>query len=175
MTRRLVATLAAALLAACGGAGGDAAAVAEVGRPAPAYSATTLDGREVSLGDLERKVVLLNVWATWCAPCRAEIPYLQELYGRHAGQGLEIVGVSVDARGTEESIEEFRKEFGMTYPIWRDPDERIQTLYRALGVPASYLIDRNGVLRWKHLGIVKPTDAAFTKALEAALQDGRPG
>ena len=61
----------------------------------------------------------------------------------------------------------------MTYPIWLDPDERIQTLTMALGVPASFLLDREGVLRWKHLGAVRPTDAAFTNALTDALAAGR--
>jgi thiol-disulfide isomerase/thioredoxin len=109
------------------------------------------------------------VWATWCAPCREEIPYLQSLYDRHAGEGLEIVGVSVDATGSEGSIKEFKRDFRMTYPIWLDPDERVQTLYLALGVPASYLIDRDGILRWKHLGTVRASDTTFTRALGAAL------
>lgn len=140
-----------------------------IGKPIPPYSATTLDGATRSIADHKGKVVLLNVWATWCAPCREEIPYLQSLYDQHAGQGLDIIGVSVDARGSEGSIREFTKDFGMKYPIWLDPDEKVQTLYMAMGVPASYLIDRDGVLRWKHLGTVRATDTSFTNALSAAL------
>ena len=90
-------------------------------------------------------------------------------HDQHAAHGLEIIGVSVDAEGTEETIRGFQKDFAMTYPIWLDPDERVQTLYMALGVPASYLIDREGVLRWKHLGTVRATDTTFTRALDAAL------
>lgn len=142
---------------------------AEVGAAAPVYSATLLSGDTVTTDQLKGKVVLLNVWATWCAPCREEIPYLQKLFDARRGEGLEIVGVSIDARGSDESITSFVKEFGMTYPIWRDPDERVQSLYMALGVPASYLIDRAGVLRWRHLGTVKATDTTFTGALERAL------
>ncbi|MCC6317643.1 MAG: TlpA family protein disulfide reductase [Gemmatimonadaceae bacterium] len=155
-----------ALLSAC--APGERGPV-QVGDVAPEYGATLLTGDSVSTAQLEGKVVLLNVWATWCAPCRQEIPYLQKVYDANKSRGLEIVGVSIDARGSDESINEFAREFGMTYPIWRDPDERVQSLYMALGVPASYLIDRRGVLRWKHLGTVKPTDTAFTAALERAL------
>ena len=143
----------------------------EVGAAAPAYRATLLAGDTVTTDQLKGKVVLLNVRATWCAPCREEIPYLQKLFEAKRGEGLEIVGVSIDARGSDESITAFVKEFGMTYPIWRDPDERIQSLYMALGVPASYLIDRSGVLRWRHLGTVKPTDTSFTSALERALAE----
>lgn len=140
-----------------------------VGDPAPRYAALTLAGDSVSTTALKGKVVLLNVWATWCAPCREEIPFLQSLYERHQGNGLEIIGVSVDARGQEETIHGFVKDFGMTYPIWRDPDERVQSLYMALGVPASYIIDRQGILRWRRLGIVRESDTTFTRALADAL------
>ncbi|MEO7966652.1 MAG: TlpA disulfide reductase family protein [Gemmatimonadaceae bacterium] len=143
--------------------------IIEVGRPAPAYDAVTLDGDKVSLGGLRGKVVLLNVWATWCMPCRDEIPYLESLYQRHNPKGLEIVGVSVDARGSETAIQDFRRDFKMTYPIWLDPDERVQALYRALGVPASYLIDRDGILRWRHLGAIRSDDPMLTQALVLAL------
>jgi len=141
----------------------------EIGEPAPRYAATTLAGDSVSTVALAGKVVLLNIWATWCAPCRAEIPYLQSLYEKHRAEGLEIVGVSVDARGQDAAIRDFAREFRMTYPIWRDPDERVQTLYMALGVPSSYLIDRAGILRWRRLGTIRESDTTLTRALTAAL------
>lgn len=172
----LIALAALGALTGCAIAGdGSGKAVVEIGKVAPAYAATTLDGATASLADHRGTVVLLNVWATWCAPCREEIPYLQTLYDRHAAQGLEIIGVSVDAEGTEETIRGFQKDFGMRYPIWLDPDERVQTRYMALGVPASYLIDREGVLRWKHLGTVRATDTTFTNALSAALGSANQG
>jgi len=142
----------------------------EIGQPAPRYAATTLAGDSASTSALAGKVVLLNVWATWCAPCRDEIPYLQSLYEKHRAEGLEIVGVSVDARGQESAIREFAAEFRMTYPIWRDPDERVQSLYLALGVPSSYLIDRAGILRWRRLGTIRNSDTTLTSALTAALR-----
>ena len=141
----------------------------EIGHPAPRYAATTLAGDSVSTAALTGKVVLLNIWATWCAPCRAEIPYLQSLYEQHRAEGLEIVGVSVDARGQDVAIRDFAQEFHMTYPIWRDPDERVQSLYLALGVPSSYLIDRTGVLRWRRLGTIRERDTTLTRALTSAL------
>lgn len=158
--------VAAFVAAACGG---EPAPRVMVGAPAPRYAARTLAGDSVATSSLAGRVVLLNVWATWCAPCRQEIPYLQSLYERHQRDGLEIIGVSVDARGQDAEIEGFAKEYGMTYPIWRDPDERIQTLYLALGVPASYLIDRAGILRWRRLGIIRETDTTFTRSLAEAL------
>ena len=149
--------------------GGEAKPRAMVGDPAPRYAATTLDGDSVSTAALKGKVILLKVWATWCAPCREEIPFLQALYEQRRGEGLEIIGVSVDARGQDDTIHGFIKDFGMTYPIWRDPDERVQSMFLALGVPASYLIDRRGILRWRRLGIVRESDTTFTRALADAL------
>ena len=125
----------------------------------------------MSTGALAGKVVLLNVWATWCAPCRAEIPYLQSVYEKHRAEGLEIVGVSVDARGQDEAIRSFAQEFRMTYPIWRDPDERVNTRFLAIGVPSTYIIDRDGILRWKHLGTLRATTPGFAAALEGVLKE----
>ena len=152
------------------GCAGDAIPTVEVGQPAPRYAATTLAGDSASTTALAGKVVLLNIWATWCAPCREEIPFLQTLYERHRADGLEIVGVSVDARGQDDAIRDFAQEFRMTYPIWRDPDERVQSTFLALGVPASYLIDRTGVLRWKRLGTIHESDTTLTRALGTALE-----
>ncbi len=169
-TLRTALLVSSALLVACSGAE-RAPAVATVGELAPAYSAALLDGGTASIADYRGQVVLLNVWATWCAPCRQEIPYLQSLHDAHATQGLAIIGVSVDAAGAEGTIREFRTDFGMTYPIWLDPEEKVQTTFLALGVPATYLIDREGTLRWKHLGTVRATDTTFTNALREALDD----
>lgn len=156
------------LVLAC--AGGEPARV-EVGLEAPSYAARDLSGDSVSLALLRGKPVLLNVWATWCLPCKEEIPYLEALHAKHAAEGLQIVGVSVDARGDESKITEFAKDFRMSYPIWRDPDERVNTRFLAIGVPSTYLIDRDGILLWKHLGTLRPTTPGFAAALEAALKE----
>jgi cytochrome c-type biogenesis protein len=157
-------------LTACGAS--EPATRVEVGFEAPSYAARNLTGDSVSLALLRGKPVLLNVWATWCLPCKEEIPYLEALHGKHAAQGLQIVGVSVDARGDEAKIGEFAKDFRMTYPIWRDPDERVNSRFLAIGVPSTYLIDRDGILRWKHLGTLRATTPGFSAALELVLREG---
>ena len=101
-----------ALLAACGE--GKMPRVVAVGEPVPEYAAASLAADTLSLEDLRGKVVLLNVWATWCPPCREEIPALQKLHERHSAQGLEVVGVSVDAQGEETEVAEFVKSHGVT-------------------------------------------------------------
>jgi peroxiredoxin len=144
--------------------------VPEIGAPAPDYHAVTLSGDSVALAQMRGRVVLLNVWATWCHPCREEIPVLQALHEQYASAGLSLVGVSVDARGQEDTIREFAKDFNMTYPVWLDPDERVQSTFLAIGVPATFLIDRNGILRWRHVGPVRANDATLMHELERALQ-----
>ena len=149
--------------------GGDRPGKVEVGAPAPAYRTHSLSGDSVSLADQRGKVVLLNVWATWCHPCRDEIPELQAIHTRYKARGLELVGVSVDADGSDEAIRSFMRDFEMTYPIWRDPDERVSTQFLVVGVPATFLIDREGVLRWRKTGPIQPNDTTLAAAIERAL------
>ncbi|HEX6069564.1 MAG TPA: TlpA disulfide reductase family protein [Longimicrobiaceae bacterium] len=141
----------------------------EVGAIAPQYSAVTLAGDSVSLADLEGEVVLLNVWATWCIPCQEEIPALQRLHEQYSDQGLRIVGVSVDARGEEQNVKEFAESFGVGYDIWLDPSEQVISTFRVLGVPNTYLIDREGRVLGKHIGPVVDDDPALLTEIRGAL------
>lgn len=145
-----------------------------VGAPAPAYAAVTLGGDSISLAEMRGEVVLLNMWATWCHPCREEIPALQRLHERLADAGLRVVGVSVDAGGEGERVAEFARQFGVTYAIWLDPDERVAETFYTIGVPTTLLIDRGGTVRWRHTGPVKDTDPALLRALDAVLADAPP-
>ena len=153
---------------ASGGSEGASGAV-EVGAPAPSYRTTSLDGDSVSLAEQRGKVVLLNVWATWCHPCRREIPELQAIHERYQARGLELVGVSVDADGSDDAIRAFMQEFQMTFPVWRDPDERVSAQFLVIGVPATFLIDREGVLQWRKTGPIAPNDTSLASAIERAL------
>jgi cytochrome c-type biogenesis protein len=140
-----------------------------VGKLVPEYQAVSLDGDSVSLAAQRGRVVLLNVWATWCHPCRDEIPELLVLYDRYKPRGLELIGVSIDAAGSDEAIRSFMKNFRMTYPVWRDPHERVSADFLVVGVPATFLIDRKGTLLWKKTGPIRPGDSLLTAAIEKAL------
>lgn len=161
--------LLAGIAAGCVGGGDSARQVVDVGLPVPAYHAVTLAGDSATLAGERGKVVLLNVWATWCHPCRTEIPELEALHHRYQARGLQLVGVSVDAAGAQADIREFMREFPMSYSIWLDPDERVSTQFLIVGVPATFLIDRQGVLRWRRTGPVQPGDTTLTMAIERAL------
>ena len=141
-----------------------------VGAPAPAYVATTLEGDSVSLASLKGKVVLLNFWATWCAPCRHETPFLEALYKERSPRGPEIVGVSMDTGDARKDVEDFVREYQVTYSILVDPQMRGMDVYRVLGLPATFLVDREGVIRWMRFGPVSETDHDFLNALDSVLE-----
>jgi len=141
-----------------------------VGDPIRPYAAATLAGDTVSLASLEGKVVLLNLWATWCGPCREETPYLQALYEERRDQGFEIVGASMDTGNAAAAIRNFMEEYDVTYTILHDPTMRGMDVYQVLGLPATFLIDREGTLRWFRFGPIPEGDRSFLTALDAVLE-----
>ena len=122
-----------------------------VGVQAPPIAGTTLDAhpRARTLSDYKGKLVILNVWATWCAPCRAEMPSMEKLYREFGAQGLEIVAISVDDPGTEEQIRAFTRELGLTFEILHDPAKETARRYQVTGYPESFVIGREGTIRRK--------------------------
>jgi cytochrome c biogenesis protein CcmG, thiol:disulfide interchange protein DsbE len=133
---------------------GDELFPVSVGSQAPPIQATTLDGtkREKTLADYKGRVVLLNVWATWCEPCRVEMPSIEKLYHEFGPQGLVVIGVSVDDPGSEDRIRDFVKEYGLTFEILHDPNQRTKTNYQISGYPETFIIGREGTIRKKVIG-----------------------
>ena len=123
----------------------------QLGQPAPDFTFPDLDGKEVSLSDFRGKVVFVNIWATWCPPCRDEMPSMQKLYERFKGQDFEILAVSIDADGGE-AVAPFMKQMNLTFPALLDPSEKIRSLYAITGVPESFIIDKNGMLVQRVIG-----------------------
>ena len=125
-----------------------------VGSRAPEFHATNLaTGRPVTLADYRGQVVLLNVWATWCPPCRVEMPALERLSrtlgGR--GRGFKVVAVSIDEDG-DSVVAAFARQLGLTFDILHDQTAAIKQTYQATGVPESWVIDRDGVIVKKVIG-----------------------
>lgn len=141
----------------------------EVGTPMPEYAALNLDGSKFDLAAKRDKVVLLNVWATWCGPCRYEIPELQKLQEHYAARGLEVVGVSVDESGVESVREFVAAQDKMTYPIVHDAEGKIANLLETTVLPTSVLVNRGGKIVWKKYGAIMEGDEELKKAIEAAL------
>jgi len=133
-----------------------------VGSPAPDFVLETPDGQAVSLGVLAGRPVLLNFWATWCDPCRKEIPYLQDLFTDEdwLDGGLEMVAVDIQESGQE--VREFMDEFGMTYRVLLDSSGEVAELYNIRGIPTTFFIDKDGIIRYIKVG-------AFTGKQEIEL------
>jgi peroxiredoxin len=149
------------------------------GSVAPDFAATTMAGEPVTLADYRGKVLLLNVWATWCAPCEREMPSMQRLYEALEGSDFEILAVSIDARLGESDVAgrpggdlgAFADRYGLTFPILHDPTGGIQAIYQTTGVPESFVVDRNGTIIKKVAG---PTewDAPVNRELLRRLLAG---
>ena len=144
----------------------------EVGDPMPPYSAKFLDGKPLDLSAEKGNVVFLNVWATWCGPCRFETPELQALQSQYAANGLKVIGVSVD-EGDAEAVKTFVGEQKITYPIAVDPEGRIANLVQTTVLPTSLLIDRGGKIVWRQIGAIMPNDAKLKAAVEKAVAEKR--
>ena len=137
---------------------------------APDFEATALDtGEEVSLADLRGDVVLLNTWATWCTPCKDEMPWLETLHERYAGQGLQIVGVSIDRSGLDDSVRGYADDLGVTFSIWRDPSNRFARTFETTGVPETLLIGRDGEVLYRWKGALVEDNADDLALIEDAL------
>jgi len=142
---------------------------ADVGDPMPSYGTKLLDGKSFDVASEKGNVVLLNVWATWCQPCRFETPELQALHEKYSSRGFKIVGVSVDD-GNDAEIKKFIEENKITYPIGLDPEGRVANVLRTTVIPTSVLIGRDGRIAWRKVGAVMPNEtAAVDNVIERAL------
>ena len=122
--------------------------------PAPAFKVSTLDGKPLSLGDYKSKVILLNFWATWCGPCRSEIPDLVELQNKYKDQ-LQIIGLVVDD-DDEDAVKKFAAKFGINYPIAMATDEMRMEYGGIPALPTSFVLDGEGRVVQKHEGLRDP-------------------
>lgn len=121
------------------------------GIPAPDFTFPGLDGKNTSLSDYKGKVVLVNIWATWCPPCVYEMPSMQKLYNEFNGKNFEILAVSIDAAGVD-AVAPFMKKHKLSFPALMDPKGTIKSMYRVTGIPESFIIDKQGILVGKIIG-----------------------
>lgn len=125
----------------------------EAGSTAPDFHAKELGSSGVkSLADYKGQVVILNIWATYCIPCREELPSLEKLYQDYGPKGLKLVAVSVDEGVSEDSIRAFAKNYGATFEILHDPTHTVEDAYQATGYPETFVIGREGTIRKKWIG-----------------------
>lgn len=145
-----------------------------VGTAAPAFTLPGLDGRKVNLADYKGKVVFLNIWATWCPPCREEMPSIEKLYQELKGEDFEILAASVDLSGAE-AVAPFMKRYGLTFPALLDTKGEVQHLYGTTGIPETFIIDRDGVIEKIVVGPADWSSPAVVRFFRALLRKPRAG
>ena len=145
------------------------ASAAEPGGPAPAFSLAARDGGSVALEDLRGQVVMVNFWATWCGPCREEMPHLEALYQRYSDLGFTLLGVNVEEDSS--GADAFLAETPVTFPILFDPDNEVSELYNVVAMPSTVLIDRNGNLRFVHHGYQTGYEGEYQNQIRALLRE----
>jgi peroxiredoxin len=138
------------------------------GEVAPDFTLKDLRREEVSLKEFRGKVVLLNFWATWCPPCRKEVPSMVELYGKYKDRGLEIIGVNLDKLGKSE-VKKFSLEHKMNFPILLDPAGDIAALYRVVALPTTIFLDRNGRIKGNRISGALDWSAETNRSLIESL------
>jgi len=145
----------------------------EINRPAPSFRAIDLATRDTaSLEDYRGSVTLVNIWATWCLPCRDEMPSMQKLYDSLGSRGFRIAAISID-EGSPEDVTAFAEKFGLTFDILHDRSGQVERLYQTTGVPESFLLDRRGVLVKRVIGAHDWSSPANIGAVERLLE--QPG
>jgi peroxiredoxin len=122
------------------------------GQPAPNFTLKTLTGNSITLSDLRGKPVILNFWASWCYPCRLEMPELERVYQKYPSDGLTVLGINVTTQDTLADAQAFVAEFAPTFPILLDDTGEATTRYGVRGLPTSYFINRQGIVTHVHLG-----------------------
>ena len=143
----------------------DRSSLPEKGFAAPDFTLETLDGPAMTLSDLRGQVVLINFWTTWCPPCRAEMPAIQEVYDQYRDQGFTVL--AVDLMESDAQVMDFVEEMELTFPILMDRDEGVSERYRIKSIPTTYFVDRSGVIQ--DIVIGGPMPHAFIETKVTAL------
>jgi peroxiredoxin len=141
-----------------GGEKEDAAAVETVatgikpGNKAPDFDLKTIDGETMRLSDLKGNVVFINLWATWCPPCRAEMPEMVRYYNEHSSEKIEILAVNLTDSDSEKEVKQFADDYKINFPILLDTEGKVGDLYKTVSIPTTFIVDKKGIIREKHIG-----------------------
>jgi thiol-disulfide isomerase/thioredoxin len=131
------------------------------GAPAPDFTLTDLAGQPVQLSSLKGQVVLVNFWATWCIPCRAEMPSIQQAYNAHKGQGFTVLAVNLNE--SQADVQSYVNNLSVNFTVLLDAGDSISNMYRVRGYPTSFFIDRSGTVAIENVGMM--TDAQLASNL----------
>ncbi|PWH15635.1 MAG: TlpA family protein disulfide reductase [Anaerolineae bacterium] len=144
----------------------------QTGFLAPDFSLNTLQGERITLSDLRGKVVLLNIWASWCPPCRAEMPTMQKVWEEYRAQGVMVLAVNSTVQDTLTDTQNFVNDYGLTFPIPLDVSGEVTRLYQVSSLPTSFFIGADGVIREVVIG-GPMSEALLRSRIEELLKEAR--
>jgi thiol-disulfide isomerase/thioredoxin len=145
-----------------------ALAVAPAG-PAPKFQLTSMAGKPISLESLKGQVVMINFWASWCGPCREEMPVLEKLYAKYKPMGFTMIGVNVEP--DSKLAAEWLKATPVTFPILFDTKSEVSKLYQVSSMPSTVIVDRKGNLRWMHRGYKAGAENEYLDQIRALVRE----
>ncbi|SER18805.1 Peroxiredoxin [Solimonas aquatica] len=148
------------------------AQAAEVGKPAPDFTLAQKDGNSLSLTQLRGRVVYLDFWASWCAPCRQSFPFMNEMHAKYGKKGLRVVAINVDEQRSD--AEQFLKQTPAQFTVLFDPAGKAPEQYKPDGMPTSYLIDEHGKVLMVHPSFKEADRAELERRIGEALAQGNP-
>ena len=145
------------------------AAAAEVGKLAPDFTLKSLGGKNLKLSEMAGSVVLINFWASWCGPCREEMPLLNSLHKKYEPLGFTVLGVNVeqDVKGAEGFLE----NFPVNFPVLLDSDNRVSEQYKVIAMPTTVVVDRDGNMRFLHQGYKSGDEAKYRQMLKELVRE----
>jgi peroxiredoxin len=146
-----------------------ALAAESLSSPAPGFALESRDGERVSLESLKGEVVMINFWATWCVPCRQEMPHLQALYERYNSLGFELLAVNVE--DNPEGARKWLKETPVTFPVLFDPKNDVSKLYNVVAMPSTVLVGRDGTMRAIHHGYKPGYEGEYQTQVRTLLRE----
>ncbi|MEZ5551764.1 MAG: TlpA disulfide reductase family protein [Pseudomonadales bacterium] len=136
---------------------------------APDFTLKSLEGSNLRLNEYRGQVVLINFWASWCGPCRQEMPLLDRLHSRYEDTGFAVLGVNVE--GVVEPAMEIVQKTNVTFPILIDDGQRVSELYNLQAMPSTVVVDRDGVVRYIHLGYKPGDEAKYVEVVKQLIRE----
>jgi peroxiredoxin len=141
----------------------------QTGAPAPAFQLNSNAGKPLALADFRGQIVLLNFWASWCGPCRQEMPILEQLNRQYHGKGVALLGVNVEPDSA--AAVQWLKATPVTFPILFDTDSKVSKLYEVAGMPNTVIIDRKGLVRYIHRGYAAGAENDYLNQIRALIRE----
>jgi peroxiredoxin len=137
--------------------------------PAPQFTLPSKAGSDVSLGQYKGQIVMINFWASWCVPCRQEMPMLEDIYKKYNKLGFTLIGVNVEP--DSKAADDWLKQTPVSFPVLYDKESKVSKMYNVSGMPTTVIIDRKGNLRWRHVSYKPGDEGEYLNTIRAMVRE----